>query len=125
MLIPGIILTVIGLLLLFACVFSYTRCRVRTEAVVSRVNVKKTYLRGTTLREFTPVFTYTVNGKQYTAQSYVTTRKPDRYTVGQTVTVYTDARNPENMRYGSHIGFLCAGIVLTAAGALLIVLTLL
>ena len=38
----------------------------KVEATVSKIEVKKTPLRGTTLKQYTPVFTYMLNSSKHT-----------------------------------------------------------
>ena len=122
MLVLGIVLTVIGLLLIAAFLISRIRCRTETEAVVTKVIEKKSYHRGWTIWDCTPVFTYTVNGQEYTAKAESSTSNPKKFSVGQKLTIFTDAKHPENMRYGSNVGFCIAGIVIALLGIGIIVL---
>lgn len=122
MIILGIILTVIGILLLVSFFISHIRCRTETEAAVSKVIVKEHYHRGRTIKDCTPVFTYTVNGKEYTAKSEHSTRDPKKYFVGQKHIIFTDADHPESIRHGSDAGYGIAGVVIALLGIGIIVL---
>ena len=122
MLIFGIVLGVLGLLLVVAFILSRVRCTTKTEATVGRLIEKKMYLRGRTVKDITPVFTYTFDGKQYEAKADLSTTNAKRFTVGQKEYIYIDASHPENIRYGSNIGFLLTGIVIAAIGIFIIVI---
>ena len=122
MIVLGIVLTVIGLLLIIAFVSGRIRCNTETEAVVVRIIEKKQYHRGRTVSDCTPVFSYSVNGKEYTAKPEYSTSDTKKFSVGQKVMIFTDAGHPENIRYGSNAGFCIAGIVLAALGIFTIVL---
>ena len=123
MIVPGIILTVIGALLIIAFISSRARCTTAVEAEIVKINGKKHYYRGRTVWDCTPEFTYTVNNKEYTAKSDHSTSNPKKYFVGQKITVYTDARHPERVRDGSNVGFCIAGVVIAALGIFFIVLS--
>lgn len=125
MLVFGIIICVIGLLLLAAYLSDILLCRTRIDAVIVRCKTKKFYFRGVTRTEYTPVFTYTVDGKSYTATAYRSTKDPNRFRKGQTIQVCINPRRPASVRYGSYIGFLVSALILIALGAGIIVLWML
>lgn len=112
----GIILALIGLLLVVAFVSSRVRCTVKTEATVTSLSVKKLPLRGGSINQYTPVFTYTANGKAYTAKADQATFQANRFSVGEKLTVFVNPNDPANVRYGNNLGFLIAGFLLAAAG---------
>ncbi len=120
-LIVGIVLSVIGVLMLASFLMSKIKCKTAVEAVVSRVSVKKSYLRGKTYRHSTPVFTYIFNNKKYTQKANISTLKSGKYTVGDTFTVYIDPNNPSAMRFGANIGIVAGGALFLAAGLILTV----
>ena len=123
MIVFGIITAVIGLLLTIGFILSRIKCSEAVEAEVSKLNEKKLYLRGSTIKQFNPVFTYSVGGKDYTQKSDILTTNAKKYFVGQKLTVLVNPKNPSEMRYGSNIGILLTGIVLLLIGALFITLT--
>ena len=123
MIIVGIIIAVIGALLVVAFAGSRVRCKMRIEATVSRLATKSMRLRGSTLTETTPVFTYTVNGKEYTYKAEMSTANRKRFAVGQKEFIYINDKNPEEARFGSNLGFLAFGICCVLVGALFIVLS--
>lgn len=116
MIVLGIILSIIGILLIVSFVSSRVKCTTKVEATVTKLKVKTFSVRGRTVKQYTPVVTYTVDGKEYTKETLVQTRNPDKYTVGEKLSIYTDLNDPKNMRFGSEIGFLVAGIVFASAG---------
>ncbi len=118
--IVGIILAVIGVLLLFAFVYSKIRCRTGVEATISKIIEKKTVFRGSTIKEFTPVFTYTVNQKKYTQKADLVTRNAKKYAVGQKCIVLVDMEHPEKMRFGSNIGIFFCGLCLSVLGIFIV-----
>lgn len=118
----GIVLTAIGLLLIFAFSYGRIKCKTETEAVIVKVIEKKYYHRGRITKDCTPVFSYTVRGKEYSAKAESSTSNPDKYHVGQKVTVYVDDANPENVRFGSSVGFFIAGVVIALLGVFTLVL---
>lgn len=124
MIVLGIVLSLIGVLMIVSLAMSKIKCRTAIEATVSKITEKSTTLRGSTIKSYSPVFTYSFGGRQYTAKSDVSTRNPDKYTVGQKLTVFTDEAHPENVRYGSNVGILFGGLVFALLGALFIVLSL-
>ena len=123
MIIPGIILTVPGLLLLVSFLFSRIRCTTATDAVIVRIIVKKHFFRGKTVKDCRPVFSYTVNDKKYTAKADFSVSDDKKYSVGQKLTVFIDAAHPENVRSSSNIGYGIAGLLLAAGGLFFIVLS--
>ena len=122
MLIVGILLAVIGALLIVAYVRSKTKCIAPVQAAVVRLAVTKFPLRGTTVKKYAPVFTYSVDGKEYSGKADITTFKSDKYRIGQQYTVFIDPEDPGVFRFGNIIGFLLVGILFALAGALMIVL---
>ena len=119
----SIIMSLTGLLLLAAILNSRIKCRTRVEATVSDIIIDKLPTRGGTyVKQYTPVFSYSVNGKTYTGKADTTTMKAEKYFIGQTVSVYVDSDYPEAMRYGSNFGILLAGLVFLAIGVLILVL---
>ena len=122
MIVLGIILTIIGLLLLFAFSQSRIKCKTETEAIVVKIIEKKHFYKGRTVKDCTPVFAYTVNGKKYTAKWDHSTSDPKKFTVGQKLTIFTDADHPESIRCGNNIGYCITGIVFALLGILIIVL---
>ncbi len=122
MIVLGILLAITGLLLTLAFVFALLKCREKTEATVSKLVVKNITLRGSTVKQYTPVFTYTVGTNEYSAKADFSTIKPDKFTVGQKVTVHVNAKNPAEMRFGGNVRIIILGAVLLAAGILVLVL---
>lgn len=122
MIVLGIVLTVIGFLLLCAFFSGRIRCRTATEAVIVRIIEKKRYFKGRTIRECTPVFSYTVNGKEYTAKTDRSYSDPKKFAVGQKLIVFTDDDQPERVRYGSNTGFCITELIFALAGIFIIVL---
>lgn len=122
MIVVGILLTVIGLLLILAFLLSRIRCKTETEAVVAKIIEKKRFYRGRTITDYTPVFAYTVNNKEYHTKAEFSTTNTKKFFVGRKMTVFTDADHPENIRCGSNFGYCLAGIAFTLMGAFIIVL---
>ena len=122
MIIIGIIIAVFGLLLIVSFMISRIKCRTETKAVIVKIIEKKSYHRGRTIIDCTPVFTYTVNGKEYTSKAESSTSNPKKYFVGQEVIVFTDANDPGVVRFGSNTGFGVAGAVIALLGIFVIVL---
>ena len=123
MIVVGIIISVIGLLLVVSFVISRSRCRTRIEATVTGLDEKSMKLRGRTVRDITPVFTYTVDGKDYTYKAEMSTTNRRRFSVGQKETVFINEKHPSEARFGSNVGFLLFGLVLTFVGAAVIILS--
>ena len=119
----GIVLLVIGILLLFAFFMSRIRCKTETEAIVSKIIVKKRYFRGRTLKDHIPVFEYSVNGKKYTYKADSSTRDPNKFFTGQNLNIYIDPKHPEKARYGSNAGYCIAGIIFAAVGMFFLILS--
>lgn len=125
MIIIGIIIAVIGLLFIVAFSISRTRCKTRIEATVSKLATKSMKLRGRTVTDTTPIFTYTVNGEKYTYKAEMSTANRKRFTVGQKEFIFVNEKHPNEARYGSNLGFLLCGILCFLLGATFIVLSLL
>ena len=123
MMVVGMVVVIIGLLLIIAFAISRARCKTRIEATVSSLAKKSMYFRGRTVTDTTPVFTYTVNGREYTYKAEMSTTNRKRFAVGQKEFIYINENNPEEARFGSNMGFLLFGIVLLLIGAAFIVLT--
>ena len=123
MIVIGIIISVIGLLFVVAFAISRARCKMRIEATVSRLATKSIKLRGRTVTDTTPIFTYTVNGKEYTYKAEMSTTNRKRFAVGQKEFIYINEKKPEEARFGNNLGFLVFGICCVLVGALFIVLS--
>lgn len=121
--IAGIVILTIGTLLIFAFLMSRIRCRTETEAIVSKIIVKKRYFRGRTLKDYTPVFEYSVNGKKYTYKADSSTRNPNKFFKGQYLNVFLDPRHPETARYGSNAVYCIAGCIFAAVGIFFLILS--
>ena len=124
MIIIGSVITIIGLLFVVAFVISRARCKTRTEATVSRLATKSIKLRGRTVTDTTPIFTYTVNGKEYTYKAEMSTTNRKRFTVGQKEFIYINDKHPEEARFGNNLGFLLFGFCCVLVGAVFIVLSI-
>lgn len=122
MIVLGIILALLGCLLLSSVLYTKIQCRTRVEAVVSRVEQKKLPVRGGSKTLYTPVFSYTVDGKKYTVKADLTTKDAKRYGAGQKEFVFIDSRHPDIMGYGSTFGFFLTGLCLLAIGVAILVL---
>ncbi len=118
-LIVGLLLSLVGLLLLVSFVFSRIKCTVETEATVSDVISKSTFWRGKTLWQCTPVFTYYVDGKEYSGKADFSVSDPKKFTVGQSVRIFVNKKSPIEFRCGSNAGIVILGILLLAAGLVL------
>ena len=123
MIIIGSVITIIGLLFVVAFATSRAKCKTRTQATVSRLATKSIKLRGRTVTDITPIFTYTVNGKEYTYKAEMSTTNRKRFTVGQKEFIYINEKKPEEARFGNNLGFLLFGICCVLVGALFIVLS--
>lgn len=123
MIVVGIIISVIGLLFVVAFAISRARCKMRIEATVSRLATKSMKLRGRTVTDTTPIFTYTVNGKEYTYKAEMSTANRKRFAVGQKEFIYINDKHPEEARFGNNLGFLVCGICCVLVDALFIVLS--
>ena len=121
--IAGIVILTIGTLLIFAFLMSRIRCRTKTEAIVSKIIVKKRYFRGRTLKDYTPVFEYSVNGKKYTYRADSSTRNPNKFFKGQYLNIFLDPRHPETARYGSNAVYCIAGCIFAAVGIFFLILS--
>lgn len=123
MFVIGIIISVIGLLFVVAFAISRARCKMRIEATVSRLATKSIKLRGRTVTDTAPTFTYTVNGKEYTYKAEMSTTNRKRFTVGQKEFIYINDKHPEEARFGNNLGFLVFGICCVLVGTFFIVLS--
>ncbi len=123
MIVFGIVITFIGLLFIVSFAISRVTCKTRIEATVSKLATKTIKLRGTTVVEYTPVFTYTVNGKEYTYKAEMSTIRKNRFSVGQKAFVFINETRPNEARYGSNLGILLFGLVCFLIGAIFIVLS--
>lgn len=79
-------------------------------------------LRGRTVTDTTPIFTYTVNGVEYTYKAEMSTTNRNRFSVGQKEFIFINENHPNEARYGSNLGFLLWGIVCLLLGTAVIVL---
>lgn len=122
MIILGIVLCVIGFLLIISFLLSRIRCKTKTEAVITKIIEKKRYYRGRTIKECTPVFTYTIDNKKYTEKADFSTLNSKKFSVGQKINVFIDVNHPEKVRFGSNIGFCIAGIVFALLGIFIVIL---
>ena len=116
MIVLGIILALVGVLLVAAHGYNRRNCTMRVEATVSDLAVKKMPRKGYYVNYYTPVFSYTVDGKAYSTKADLSTKDAKLFEVGQKATVFVNPADPAMMRYGSTVGFLIAGIVLALAG---------
>ena len=123
MIVIGIIIAIIGLLFVVAFVISRVRCKTKTESIVSGLATKSIKLRGKTVTDTTPIFTYTVNGKEYTYKAEMSTVKRKRFVVGQKEFIYINDKHPEEARFGNNLRFLFFGICCALVGTLFIVLS--
>lgn len=118
----GIILTIIGLLIIIGFIMSLAKCKTKAEATVSQIIETKNVLRGSTIKSYSPVFSYKADDKDYFFKSEKSSLNPQKYEVGQKVTVYIDKKHPETARFGVNIGIFLSGLVLTFVGVVFIVL---
>lgn len=125
MIVIGIIISVIGLLFVVAFATSRSKCKMRIEATVSRLATKSMKLRGRTVTDITPIFTYTVNGKEYTYKAETSTTNRKKFAVGQKEFIYINDKHPEEARFGNNLGFLFCGFVFILLGAVVIALSVL
>ena len=121
--IAGIVVLTIGTLLIFAFLMSGIRCRTKTEAIVSKIIVKKRFFRGRTLKDYIPVFEYSVNGKKYTYRADSSTRNPNKFFKGQYLNIFLDPKHPETARYGSNAVYCIAGCIFAAVGIFFLILS--
>lgn len=124
MIVLGSVLLIIGGLLIISFILNKTKCRTKVEATVSKIEVKKTPLRGTTLKQYTPVFTYMLNSNKHTVKADILTSKKEMFFIGQSITIFVNPNNPESVRYAHNWGFLLTGIALALVGGLIFILTL-
>lgn len=124
MIVLGSVLLIIGGFLIISFILNKTKCRTKVEATVSKIEVKKTPLRGTTLKQYTPVFTYMLNSNKHTVKADILTSKKEMFSVGQKLTVFVDPNNPETVHYGHNWRFLFSGIAFALFGGLIFILTL-
>ena len=124
MIVFGIIIAVIGSIFIVAFAISRARCKTRIEATVSRLATKSMKLRGRTVTDTTPIFTYTAGGEEYTYKAEMSTSNRKRFTVGQKEFIFINEKHPNEARYGSNFGFLLCGIVCVLLGTAVIVLSM-
>ena len=122
MMVAGIVVAGIGVLLIVAFTISRARCKTRIEATVTKLSTKSVKLRGRTVTDTTPIFSYTVNGEEYTYKAEMSTVNRKRFAVGQKECVFINENHPNEARYGSNFGFLLCGIVCFLLGTAVIVL---
>ncbi len=123
MIIVGILITITGILLTLAFIIGRITCSMRAEATVSKILETSITMRGRKLKEYTPEFTYIINGKTFTDKAETPSRKKDKYIVGQKVTVYVNPKHPEKTWFGNNLGFLFLGLAAVVIGAGLIFLS--
>lgn len=121
MIVLGIILALVGVLLVAAHGYNRRNCTMRVEATVSDLAVKKMPRKGYYVNYYTPVFSYTVDGKAYSTKADLSTKDGKLFAVGQKATVLVNPADPAMMRYGSTLGFLLTGVVLALIGIGIIV----
>ena len=122
MLIFGIILAVIGAALLVAFICNRLNCHKKVDATITKVLEDEVKIRGSSVKKYIPVFTYTVDGKEYTQKTNTSTYKNGRFQVGYKTIVYVNPKNPTNVRYESNTEFLVAGINFLLLGIICIIL---
>ncbi len=116
-LIVGIILTLFGIGYPILKIKHRLSCSARITARVSKVQKShETHHRGHSYRYYTPWFTFTVNGKEYTVKSDTETRLHQKYSVGKEFVIRYNPNNPEEIAVGiSLLPYLC-GVLFTAFG---------
>lgn len=121
-LIIGIIMFIGGILFLISVFKVRFTCNLRTDAVISYIKYDFTYLRGTKVYSYRPVYTYTVNGVTYEEEAFTATSKENKYKINDRVTLYVNEKEPQIFAENIKPGFVIASIVLAAAGAVMIAL---
>lgn len=122
MMVAGIVVAGIGVLLIVAFAISRARCKTKIEATISKLATKPMKLRGRTVTDTTPIFTYTVNGVEYTYKAEISTTNRNRFSVGQKEFLFINENHPNEARYGSNLGFLLWGVLCFLLGTAVMVL---
>lgn len=119
-LVVGILLTLVGTLACSADVFARIRCRVKIQGTIESVKVEKVVLRGSPLKYYIPVISYTVD-KTYTAAAPLKTSNEEKYKVGDSVGIYYNEKKPDEFYIKEKFVTLFGGLAILIAGVCLIV----
>jgi len=119
-LVTGIVLFLAGCLCILALIMSRIRCRTIVTAAVSDLIEIKYKLRGSTIIEYRPVFTFLFNGEEYTVTADFSSRRRYRYEIGSMIRIHIDPGDPSRIYTGNELSVIIFGIAGLLAGSLLI-----
>ncbi len=121
-LIVGIIFTIFGVGYPALKISHRLACSQKVTATVSKLNKTATYHhRGRTSHRYIPSFTYTVDGKQYTAKADIETQNTAKYAKGKEFIIRYNPKKPEEISVGVSVFPYLSGGFATVIGIALII----
>ena len=123
-LIFGIIIALIGMILLFSYFKVLLSCRQAVIAQITSVKKEKITLRGSSVYSYRPVFSYSVDGHEYSGEATFTTHNKTKYNSGDSLKIYVSATQPGLYRFDGKIAPMIIGLIMVVIGGLFIVLSL-
>lgn len=118
----GIISAVIGLILIALKIKVIASCRVKTVATISALHIEKTLVRGSTVRTYYPVLTYSYDNESYTCTAPFSSVRANKYKEGEQMIMYISSDNPELYRFPRRLGMIFTGLIFLSVGLLFVVL---
>lgn len=119
-LIIGIIIALLGTLLAYFRVKHRISCSKKITATVRSVEKKSYERRGRTRYEYLPVFSYSVNGKNYTSKGGKTFWNKEKYKIGNEYEIRYDPNSPDKISNGISVFSLFCDFLLIAFGTVII-----
>lgn len=121
-LIFGMVVSLIGILSIFAKMRSIATCTEAITASVASIKTETTLIRGSTVYFYRPVYSYSYFGKKYKAEAPYKSMLKGKYNVGDTASIYINPAEPGDFRFPNTFAAFVFGIIALAVGLLFVVL---
>ncbi|MCR4616077.1 MAG: DUF3592 domain-containing protein [Clostridiales bacterium] len=120
-LIVGIIFLIFGIGGIGAAISNKVSCTENVTATISNVKIKRYNIRFHLLVTYSPVFTYTFDGKKYTVNADLSTLRSKKYEKGNEFAIKVNPKDPKEIYAGSNLSLTLFGIFCAVAGITMII----
>ena len=96
-LIFGIAVCFIGILIMGGEIYAFFACKEKVNAKILDFKTQKTSIRGSTVRLYSPVVAFELDGKTYKGKSPFSTLRANKYKLNDTIEIFVNKKSPGNI----------------------------
>lgn len=121
-LIIGIISAALGLVIFAGFIVSKASCSLKLTATVTEVKTSTLYVRGSKTYRYHPVYSYEVDGKEYSCEAPFDSGSAKKFREGDTRMIGVNPKRPESITFKGRFTALLWAVLFMIIGLFFVVL---